>query len=375
MDDGKSLQQLSNTECLLLLSRIKGIGPVRLNQLLDTFGSAKRLLNQDSQELLQYSNSKTMQDIALQLALVQQKGLNHPSIQYIKHALDYCHQAEINIIDCYDSRYPQLLSHCHGKPLILYVKGRLEYLSEPQLAIVGARNASFEGQKNSFQWARALAEGGLIITSGLAEGIDSYAHQGALSANKPTIAVLAHGLDQVYPKQHQSLLAEISESGLVISEFAIGERPQREYFPRRNRIISGLSLGVCIVEAALKSGSLITARYAIEQNREVFALPSTINNPRASGCHYLIKEGAQLVTEPEDILRALSICNSISSIAQHQTMSQKESILLDLIPYESTHFDQLRQQLDLSTEGLACLLMQWELEGFIRQDAGFYRRL
>ena len=187
-------------------------------------------------------------------------------------------------------------------PALLYVHGNLSILQDPQLGIVGSRNPTQSGHNNAYEFAKHLAQTGLCITSGLALGVDGAAHQGTIDGNGPTIAVIATGIDRVYPAKHRDLAHKIVENGAIISEFPVGTHPDSRHFPRRNRIISAMSYGVLVVEAALKSGSLITARLAMEQNREVFAIPGSIHNPLAKGCHQLIRQGAKLVETAEDIL-------------------------------------------------------------------------
>ena len=201
--------------------------------------------------------------------------------------------------------YPNLLKQISTPPIVLFVKGEPQWLSLPQIAMVGSRTPSKEGLNQAFKFAGALSLAGLTVTSGLALGIDGASHEGALDAERGTIAVLAHGLDQCYPLKHRTLFEKITEQGALVSEYPIGAPPQRHHFPIRNRIISGLSGGVLVVEAAVKSGSLITARNALEQGRHVFALPGSMHNPLAKGCHYLIREGAELVESIHDVVAHL----------------------------------------------------------------------
>ncbi|NQD36070.1 DNA-protecting protein DprA [Permianibacter sp. IMCC34836] len=214
--------------------------------------------------------------------------------------------AERHLICPDDPRYPALLRDLPDPPLLLYVLGNAELLADPQLAIVGSRNPTPPGRDNAVAFAKALAESGLTITSGLALGIDAAAHEGALLGKGPTIAVAGTGVDRVYPASHRELAHRIvAGGGALISEFALGTPPLKHQFPQRNRIISGLSLGTLVVEAALSSGSLITARQALEQGREVFAIPGSIHNPMAKGCHQLIRQGAKLVETAKDVLEEL----------------------------------------------------------------------
>jgi DNA processing protein len=212
-----------------------------------------------------------------------------------------------HILSLEDPDYPPLLKEIPDPPLVLFVKGDKKILSQRQLAIVGSRSATAAGLKNAEQFAYLLAQAGLAITSGLALGIDGAAHRGALAAKGKTIAVCGTGLNHLYPKSHRSLSEKmIEDGGALVSEFPLTMLPRPENFPRRNRIIVGLSLGVLVIEAALKSGSLITARHALEQGREVFALPGSIHNPLAQGCHHLIRQGAKLVERMDDIFEELS---------------------------------------------------------------------
>jgi DNA processing protein len=204
-----------------------------------------------------------------------------------------------------DPRYPPQLADIHDPPPLLYVRGEVQLLSEPQIAIVGSRNPTPGGAEITQEFARHLTGYGLIVTSGLAQGIDGAAHLGALE-NGRTIAVFGTGLDRVYPAAHRTLARQIAENGALVSEFPPGCEPLAQNFPRRNRLISGLSLGVLVTEAALKSGSLITARTALEQGREVFAVPGSIRNPLARGCHALLRDGAKLVESAADILAELA---------------------------------------------------------------------
>jgi DNA processing protein len=216
---------------------------------------------------------------------------------------------------------------------------------------------------------------GVHICSGLAEGIDAAAHQGALAAGGKTIAVLAHGLDSIYPSKHKRLAESIIQNGALVSEFAIGMKAQREYFPRRNRIISGLSEAVLVVEAAIKSGTLITARYAIEQNREVFAVPGAARDPMAEGCHWLIQQGAYLADSPKYICETMGWSGEIEKPAAINSVETSfDKALLNLLPFEFVHFDQLQQITGLHAQQLAVGLLPLELAGVIEKQGASYRR-
>lgn len=224
----------------------------------------------------------------------------------VDEALEWAEQPNHTLLGLQMAGYPDYLAQCSDAPILLYVKGSVSLLSDPQMAIVGSRHASKLGLNSAKDFAHHLSDQGLGVTSGLALGIDTAAHQGGLLGMGSTIAVVATGLDRIYPARNKELGHQIVEQGAMVSEFHLGSKPLAYHFPRRNRIISGLSVGTLVVEAALNSGSLITARMALEQGREVFAIPGSINNPQAKGCHQLIKQGAKLVESGRDVLEELA---------------------------------------------------------------------
>ncbi len=237
-----------------------------------------------------------------------------PSVKEIEAVLEWLDEPQHHLIAYGDPLYPELLSKIDQPPPFLSVWGNLEVLHEPQLGMVGCRNMSHYGAENAFAFAKALSEIGLVVTSGLARGIDALSHEGAMQGGGATIAVLGTGLCQVYPRDHQNLAAKIAEKGAVISQFPLHNGPFRHQFPMRNRVISGLSMGVLVVEAAQKSGSLITARYALQQNREVFAVPGSIHSVTSKGCHALIRQGATLVESLPDLL--IELKSKLSSFTE-----------------------------------------------------------
>jgi|TARA_B110000908_G_scaffold164836_1_gene213407 DNA processing protein len=256
----------------------------------------------------------------------------------------------------------------------------------PQIAIVGSRKMTRVGEQNALNWGRFLANSGFTVTSGLARGIDGAAHQGALQASGgATIAVMATGIDKIYPKQHQFLADQIVDSGgCLVTEFEPGTEPFPQHFPQRNRIISGLSLGVLVIEAAMKSGSLITARTALEQNREVFAIPGSIHNPQSKGCHSLIKQGATLVEEAADIVGELgSALGSLKESLKSKNPEAKSVLdfdqdqreLLELIGFDSIDLDTLIRLSQWPAVRLSQVLVSLELCSAIDNDNGFYQRL
>ncbi|BCO32280.1 DNA processing protein DprA [Thiohalobacter sp. COW1] len=287
-----------------------------------------------------------------------------------------------HIITRADAAYPQLLAAIPDPPPLLYVHGDPARLNDPQLALVGSRNPTRPGRDNAFEFARYLAAAGLTLTSGLALGVDAAGHQGALKADGYTLAVMGTGLDRVYPARHRDLAhAIVAAGGALVSELPVGSPPRAEHFPRRNRIISGLSLGVLVVEAALRSGSLITARAALEQGREVFAIPGSIHNPLARGCHALIRQGAKLVETGGDVLEEL---HALASIALSQPdppapataaagavrPSPEQRKLLEQMGYEPVTVDQLVTASGLTPEAVSSMLLILELEGRVASQAG-----
>ncbi|MCE3283906.1 MAG: dprA [Steroidobacteraceae bacterium] len=285
--------------------------------------------------------------------------------------------------------YPSLLAQIPDSPLVLYVEGRVEVLSQPQLAIVGSRNPTGLGRDTATQFADHLGRAGLAITSGLALGIDAAAHRGALAAGAATLAVVGRGLDAVYPRENEPLARRILEAGGgLVTDLPIGTPPLRHNFPRRNRILSGLAVGTLVVEAAVQSGSLITARLAAEQGREVFAVPGSIHNAVARGCHRLLRQGARLVETVDDIFEELAmICGDLggSSMTTPRqapaprcpSLDKGYEILLDALGFEPAGLDSIVVRTGLETAAVASMLLILELDGRIQQQPGglYSRRL
>lgn len=288
----------------LALSAIPRCGLVTVLALLKIFSTPKEILLASREELLNAGASASLIHY-----------LHHPDWKSVELCLRWLEKPQRYILPWRDTRYPLLLRETSYPPLILFATGELSALQQQQLAIVGARYPNPAGLEIAYQFASELSERGFAITSGLARGIDGAAHQGALAANGTTIAVLGSGLNNIYPHCHQSLAQSILEKGgVLLSEFFPYALPKAAHFPRRNRIISGLSLGVIVIEASLRSGSLITAAYALEQGREVFAVPGSIYNRLSQGCHALLKEGATLIENSEDVVQGFSfLSNPINS--------------------------------------------------------------
>jgi len=282
-----------------------------------------------------------------------------------------------------DSRYPQALLQSADPPLLLYTIGRCELLNAPSIAIVGSRNPTPQGADNARSFAEHLGRTGLTIVSGMALGIDGAAHSGALAGGAGTIAVVGTGLDRVYPRAHRALAHQIAERGLIVSEFDLGTEPLAANFPQRNRIIAGISLGTLVVEAALESGSLITARHAVEAGRDVFAIPGSIHSPQSRGCHVLIKQGAKLVDDARDVLEELHWPPSVAqaraaapAAAESATPDAAPDALLEALGYDPVDLDQLQARTGWPTAQLSARLLELELQGDVaRLPGGRYQRL
>lgn len=288
-----------------------------------------------------------------------------------------------SLVTFHDNAYPDLLKHVSPPPLALFIQGDESLLHDHQVSIVGSRRPTLVGQKMSHNLAAGLAELGIVVTSGMALGVDANAHQGALSVTGKTIAVMGCGLDRVYPARNKTLFSQIAREGLLVSEYPVGTPPHHYNFPERNRIVSGLAHGVVIVEAALKSGTMITARLAMEQNREVFVVPGSVVNKQYEGSHQLIKQGAILVQEVNDILHELSLTLQQKADTTEQKANEKESeternehSLLEFIEYEPTLIDDIIFASGLTAEKVSAMLVVLEIEGQVGvTNEGRYIRL
>lgn len=288
--------------------------------------------------------------------------------------------AHRKLLGLFDPDYPSLLQELSDPPRLLFCEGDLSLLSKPQLAIVGTRHPSMPAREDAYLFARALAESGWVITSGLAAGIDGAAHEGALDGGGETVAVLGCGIDRVYPRQHGQLLARIRSSGLVVSEYAPGTPPRPYQFPIRNRIVSGLSKGVLVVEASLDSGSLITARHALEQNRDVFAIPGSIHNPAARGCHRLLKDGAMLVETVDDVFDGLGFFTMNGHDAEPNRTERSPpgrplNELMHCVDWHGSTLDEVLARSTLATPTVVSGLMSLCLSGHLKEGEGRYYRV
>lgn len=361
---------MENLRPWFILKSVPGIGNLRMKRLLDRFRTPVKVLAANIDALVQ------TEGITHRLATAIR---NHRPPPWIEDELNRLKQSEHRVVTLADTDYPSLLKQIPDPPPLLYVHGRLT--SSPKtIAVVGSRNATRYGLSAAHKLCHDISSLGLTVVSGLARGIDTAAHQGALAAHGQTVAVLGSGLEKIYPAENKALFGQIAASGAVISEFPLTAPPEGHNFPIRNRIISGMSLGTVVVEAGMKSGSLITARLAAEQNREVFAVPGSISSYKSTGTHNLIKQGAKLVEHAQDIVEELAFLlkgyddrENVASASFKKgslTLSQEESrVIAALSPYP-LHIDDLARQLPLDVGQLAAILLQLELKGVVTQSPG-----
>ncbi len=367
----------SNTPTWLHLLNAPGLGFARIAKLLDQLEDANILLDHNHwpadlavpQSAANYLKQATDDDIRTELEWADKPG-NH-------------------ILTWDDPLYPPQLKQISDPPIVLFIKGDPQVLLLPQLAVVGSRHASQAGLNNAHSFCHDLARRGLVITSGLAAGIDTQAHQGALDAQRPTVAVMGTGINSIYPKSNQSLAKTIAEQGAVVTELPFNTPPHAHNFPRRNRIIAGLSLGTLVIEAAQKSGTLITARLAMENNRPVMAIPGSIHNPLAKGCHQLIKQGAQLVESAADIMAELTpyiemlsdqLQNNLTDLGDttlekpddtpNIDVSDSQQHILNHLDFNPMSFDAIVEHTDMTSADVAADLLILELTGLVEKLPG-----
>lgn len=357
---------MKNFSYYLALNRMNKVGPRTVMKLVERWPNLEEMFKQSAKQLEQFGLPA---------------WLAHSISEFDLHTIDadfaWLNSSDNHHILTWDSiDYPKLLRQIPDPPVILYLKGNLSALNSIKIAIVGSRNPSITGQENARQFARDLSKQQIAIVSGLALGIDAQAHQGCLDGKGQTIAVLGTGIDRIYPRRHMNLAQQIEENGLLISELPLSSPPISGHFPRRNRIISGLSLCILVIEAAIKSGSLITARMAVEQNRDVMAIPGSIHNPLAQGCHYLIKQGAKLVTTVSDILDELGMMNPQENINDNPMISlaSENENLVKFIGFEVTTIDQIIARSGYSVGQVTSELADLELNGTICSVPGGYIR-
>ena len=355
---------MSDAERAWLILAGARVPALRLAELLERHGEAERIVTLPAAAL-----TKCGLDDAARGAILD------PDEASIAESLAWLAEAGNHIVHPQSADYPELLTRIDAPPCLLYVRGNPDALHLPSLAIVGSRNPTRGGARTAFEFAKHLGASGFCIVSGLAEGIDSAAHDGALAANARTIAFLGHGIDRVYPAANRDLAHRIARDGALVSEYPLGAPPRRAHFPERNRLISGSCLGTLVVEAARRSGSLISARLAAEQGREVFAIPGSIHNALSRGCHQLIRQGAKLVESADDILSELGplvghlMQNSEAAHAAESppsTLPKRDAeyeLLLEILGHDPANTDELAGQSGLTIEQVSSMLLILELEG------------
>jgi len=350
------------------LSFIPGLELKKRNKLLEAAGSAKAVWNMPNKQMETFKFLS--KDIVYSLCNTKLK-------EFAQNTLDEAYMHGIDVLTVNHSDYPEYLKHIHAPPIVLFKKGDIS-CTTPMIAVVGSRNASYYGLSTAKELSYQLSKIGIVIVSGMARGIDTFAHKGALNAGGATVAVMGCGLDICYPYENKKLMESIIRSGAVLSEYPLGMPPAKWRFPARNRIISGMSLGVMIVEASDRSGSLITANFALEQGREVFAVPGGINSPYSIGTNKLIRDGAKMVLGIEDILEELYMkinieaAQKVKQVKKHyEGLSLEEAKLLEILQNDNQLcIDKLAQKSDLKINIVSSALTMLEMKGIIEQLPG-----
>ncbi len=346
---------MANTRKSWLILSHAHVRATELRALLDYFGSVDDIVTQPRGRLTETG-----------LAEDKAAAIAEPDARAIDAALEWLEDKQHHIVAWGEDDYPAMLREIPGPPLLLYVNGDVDALHLPSLAVIGSRNPTQGGVRNARDFARHLAGQGFAIVSGLAQGIDAAAHQGALDGGGKTVAFLGTGIDRVYPAVNRELAHSIAGSGALVTEYPLGSPPEKWRFPERNRLISGLSLGTLVVEAARRSGSLITARLAGDQGREIFALPGSIHNPLSRGCHQLLRQGAKLVETADDILAELG------PLIGHMRSAPDDDYdeLRELLGYDPVTIDELQKQSGLTIDQLSSMLLILELHGEVESLSG-----
>lgn len=349
----------------LRLTLIPGIGGETQRRLLTAFGLPEAVFAAGIEALSHVIGNKA--------ARLLQAADNRPAVE---RALAWAEKPGHRIVCLADADYPQSLLQIPDPPTLLYVVGRVELLDQAAVAVVGSRNPTAQGVQNAERFAASLTQAGLSITSGLALGIDAAAHRGALVATDDTVAFIGTGIDRMYPVANHALAREIASRGAIVSEFPLGTPPVAANFPRRNRLISGLSRGVLVIEATIESGSLISARLAAEQGREVFAIPGSIHSPQSRGCHKLIKQGAKLVETVEDVLDELNWTMASPGPERTAEQPEKAGVLLQALGFDPCSLDELVGRSGLTTDVVSVMLLHLELDGLVATlPGGRYQRI
>ncbi len=341
------------------------IGPIRVRRFLERFGSVEAVFAASLRDL------QSVEGINAETAGFLRSG---EALSLAEKELTEAHGQGFKVLDQEDDQYPHLLKEIYDPPLVLYIKGVIPEKWRPGIAMVGSRTISHYGQEMARKFGYQLAYAGLPVVSGLARGIDTAAHQGAIAAKAVTWAVLGCGLDEIYPPENKELAERIIEKGCLISEFPLGTKPDRQTFPMRNRIVSGLSFGVLVVEAGLESGALITARQALDQGRQVFAIPGRIDSPHAKGSNRLIRDGAKLVEEVSDILQELEMLFPKGDFSVHEQipldLTSEEKAIFVVLGGDEVPIDAIIGKSGLPSSTVSSTLLRLEMKKLVRQLPG-----
>ena len=360
-----ALSSHSDIHAWLRLALVPGVSPAVQRALLKEFGTPQRVVGASRGAVALRAGEKVAQLIT-----------QGPSAAALDAAFTWLAKPGCHLLAIGDAQYPGALLDITDPPTVLYAQGKLELLNKPSFAIVGSRNATAQGLRDAQAFARALSDAGLAIVSGLALGIDAAAHRGGLAGAGSSVAVMGTGPDIIYPRRNHELAHALAGQGCLISEFPVGTPSLAGNFPRRNRLISGLARGVLVVEAALPSGSLTTARFALEQDRDVFAIPGSIHSPLSRGCHWLIKEGAKLVESADDVLAELGGGIVARSVPLEATQPGKVEPILDAMGFAPATLDQLAQRTGLDAATLAAQLAHLEIEESVAAlPGGWFQRV
>lgn len=366
-----SIWSMDDIERLLILNMTDGVGSIRAQALLRHLGSLDNVFKAKDSDI------SVIKEIGPRLAAGIVRSIREIDI---KKEISLIKKHKIDVVGFLDKDYPDRLKEIYSPPIVLYIKGRILAQDEKAIAIVGSRKASFYGMQTAERLGFELASRGITVVSGMARGIDSSAHKGALKAKGRTIAILGSGLARIYPKEHRVLSEEISENGAVISEFPMTTIPDKVNFPKRNRVISGLSLGVIVVEAAEKSGALITADFALEEGREVFAVPGKVDSNNSKGTNRLIKQGARLIESADDVLEELNLQGDFSCGTGKDNaglcskasikLDKSESLVYNLLTSEPRYIDGLSEDAGMDIASISSILLNLEMRRLVRQLPG-----
>jgi DNA processing protein len=355
---------MTEAEAYVALNLLPGMGPVRVKRLLEAFQLPQAILSASADQL------QRVEGIGRELA----ETISHwESKVDLTQELDQIKALDVTLMTLADSHYPENLRNLYDPPLVLYVKGKLAEKDKKALSLIGSRSATYYGREMARKMGFQLAYAGFTVVSGLARGIDTASHEGALAAKGRTIAVLGCGIDQVYPPENKLLAEKISETGAVISEFPIGTKPDRQTFPIRNRIVSGLGMGLVVIEAAKNSGALITARMALDQGRHVFAMPGRVDTPHSRGCHALIKQGAKLVESAEDVCSEFEFFLPVlPSEVSHKAsdLSPEEQKIYEILDHEPKSIDEIIENCGLPVATVSSTLLRLEVKKLVKSLPG-----